>query len=165
MLHAWTRFSQAVILRPMLEHDERPWGSYTVLDEGVGYKVKRIEVLPQKRLSYQKHAQRTEHWMIVSGAAKVTLDGAETTMSVGQTIDVPVGAAHRVENVGTEELIFIEIQRGHYYSPDELRRSLRDSPDRVAGAHSARSRPASVPWAMIFCGLALIIPASCRRNA
>ena len=58
------------------EHDERPWGSYTVLDEGAGYKVKRIVVMPGKRLSYQQHHQRSEHWFAVSGVGTVTLDGA-----------------------------------------------------------------------------------------
>ena len=57
--------------------DQRPWGSFTVLDEGRGYKVKRIEVLSGKRLSYQRHARRAEHWMVVAGAARVTLDDGE----------------------------------------------------------------------------------------
>src|SRR3989454_7054028 len=81
-------------------YDERPWGSFTVLDEAEGYKVKRIEVLPGKRLSYQKHAQRSEHWMVVRGTARVTLDGREMTIRPGEIVDVPVGAAHRVENPG-----------------------------------------------------------------
>ena len=57
--------------------DRRPWGTFTVLDEAEGFKVKRIEVLPGKRLSYQKHAQRAEHWVVVNGTAKVTLDDRE----------------------------------------------------------------------------------------
>lgn len=60
-----------------LKYDERPWGSFTILDEGTGFKVKRIEVLPEKRLSYQKHAQRSEHWFVIQGTAKITLDGKE----------------------------------------------------------------------------------------
>src|SRR5919204_2365011 len=91
--------------------DRRPWGSFTVLDEGEGYKVKRIEVLSGKRLSYQKHARRAEHWMVVQGTAKVTLEGREITVRTGETIDIPVGAAHRIENPGDEKLVFIEIQR------------------------------------------------------
>src|SRR5262249_35716196 len=85
------------ILNAML-YDERPWGSFTVLDEGAGYKVKRIEVHPQKRLSYQKHQQRSEHWMVVAGSARVTLDGREITVETGETIDIAVRAAHRIEN-------------------------------------------------------------------
>src|SRR2546426_11779966 len=82
-------------------HEERPWGSFTVLDEGENYKVKRIEVLSGKRLSYQKHSRRSEHWMVVAGTAKVTLDGRETVIEGGGTIDIPVAAAHRIANVGT----------------------------------------------------------------
>jgi mannose-6-phosphate isomerase len=106
--------------------EERPWGGFTVLDEGENYKVKRIEVLPQKRLSYQKHAHRSEHWMVVCGAAKVTLDGLEITVPRGGTIDVPIGAAHRIENVGSEVLVFIEIQRGSYLGEDDIQRLQDD---------------------------------------
>ncbi len=107
-------------------YDERPWGSFTVLDEGVGYKVKRIEVLPGKRLSYQKHARREEHWMVVQGVARVTLDGREIDLAVGHIIDIPVGAAHRVANPGAEQLIFIEIQRGSYFGEDDIVRLSDD---------------------------------------
>ncbi len=107
-------------------HDKRPWGSFTVLDEGAAYKVKRIEVLPQKRLSYQKHTRRSEHWMVVAGSAKITLDGREITLSTGGTIDVPIGAAHRIENVGNEKLVFIEIQRGSYLGEDDIERLQDD---------------------------------------
>src|SRR4026208_1908664 len=95
-----------------LEFDRRPWGTYTVLDEGSTFKVKRIEVLPGKRLSYQKHSQRAEHWFVIEGTAKVTLDGRDFTINAGEAIDVPVGSAHRVENPGEQDLIFIEVQRG-----------------------------------------------------
>src|SRR5947209_10079159 len=90
--------------------DRRPWGSFTVLDEGEGFKVKRIEVLPGKRLSYQRHARRAEHWVVVAGAARVTLDGGERAVRLGEAVDIPVGAAHRVENPGADLLVFIEIQ-------------------------------------------------------
>jgi mannose-6-phosphate isomerase len=107
-------------------YDERPWGSFTVLDEGENYKVKRIEVLPGKRLSYQKHAQRAEHWMVVRGEARVTLDGEEITVRAGETIDINVGAAHRVENPGAQMLVFIEIQRGGYLGEDDIVRLSDD---------------------------------------
>jgi mannose-6-phosphate isomerase len=106
--------------------DSRPWGSFTVLDESPLYKVKRIEVLPGKRLSYQKHAKRSEHWMAVSGQARVTLDGSETILSEGQTVDIPAGVAHRIENVGSNTLIFIEIQRGSYFGEDDIVRLQDD---------------------------------------
>ncbi|MGI8997723.1 MAG: phosphomannose isomerase type II C-terminal cupin domain [Pyrinomonadaceae bacterium] len=107
-------------------YDERPWGSFTVLDEGANYKVKRIEVLPGKRLSYQKHARRAEHWMIVQGTARFTLDDQELMVAIGQTVDIPIGAAHRVENPGPEKLIFIEIQRGDYLGEDDIVRLSDD---------------------------------------
>ena len=106
--------------------DRRPWGTFTVLDEAPNYKVKRIEVLPGKRLSYQKHAKRSEHWMVVSGGARVTLDGREIILSEGQTIDVPVGVAHRIENAGETPLVFIEIQTGAYFGEDDIVRLQDD---------------------------------------
>jgi len=103
------------------DNDHRPWGSYYVLDEGVGFKVKRIEVLPKKRLSYQKHARRAEHWFIVQGTAKVTLNGVEKLVNKGQSVDIPVGTAHRVENPGNDEmLIFVETQTGDYFGEDDI---------------------------------------------
>ena len=106
--------------------DYRPWGSFTILDEGAGYKVKRIEVLPGGRLSYQKHARRIEHWMVVQGEARFTLDGAERIVRVGETADIPIGALHRVENPGPDLLIFIEIQRGDYLGEDDIVRVSDD---------------------------------------
>lgn len=110
--------------------DRRPWGTFTVLDEGDDFKVKRIEVLPGKRLSYQKHAQRAEHWFVVQGTAKVTLDDRDITVSAGKAIDIAVGSAHRVENPGEQLLVFIEVQRGSYLGEDDIVR-LEDDFGRV----------------------------------
>jgi mannose-6-phosphate isomerase len=110
--------------------DRRPWGTFTVLDEGDGFKVKRIEVLPGKRLSYQKHAQRAEHWVVVQGTAKVTLDDRDIIVQGGEAIDIAIGAAHRVENPGAEPLVFIEVQRGEYLGEDDIVR-LQDDFGRV----------------------------------
>lgn len=107
-------------------YEERPWGSFTVLDEGAGYKVKRLEVLPGKRLSYQKHRHRQEHWMVVAGEATVTLNGKEHTVPLGSTIDIPLSAAHRISNFGAERLILIEIQRGDYLGEDDIIRLSDD---------------------------------------
>ncbi|HZE64658.1 MAG TPA: phosphomannose isomerase type II C-terminal cupin domain [Pyrinomonadaceae bacterium] len=106
--------------------DRRPWGTFTVLDEGDGFKVKRIEVLPGKRLSYQKHAQRAEHWIVVQGTAKVTLDDEEINVPAGEAIDIGVGSAHRVENADAELLVFIEVQRGPYLGEDDIVRLQDD---------------------------------------
>ena len=111
-------------------YDERPWGNFTVLEEGEGYKVKRIEVLPGKRLSYQKHARRAEHWFIVQGEAKVTLDDKEIKLNAGEYVDIPVGAAHRIENPGEMKVIFIEVQRGDYLGEDDIVR-LQDDFGRI----------------------------------
>ncbi len=101
--------------------DERPWGSFTVLDEGDNYKVKRIEVLPGKRLSYQKHSRRAEHWFVVRGTAKVTLNGGEILVAAGQALDIATGDAHRVENPEASELlVFIETQTGKYFGEDDI---------------------------------------------
>ena len=106
--------------------DSRPWGTFTVLDEAPTYKVKRIEVIPGKRLSYQKHKHRSEHWMAVSGVARVTLDGRDLQLAEGGTIDIPAGVAHRIENIGDSPLVFIEIQRGTYFGEDDIVRLQDD---------------------------------------
>lgn len=108
------------------EYDERPWGNFTVLDESETFKVKRIEVLPGKRLSYQKHAQRAEHWYIVAGVANVTLDGRDVLLQAGEAVDIPQETAHRIENPGTEKMIFIEVQRGTYFGEDDIVRLQDD---------------------------------------
>jgi mannose-6-phosphate isomerase len=111
--------------------DRRPWGTFNVLDEGTTFKVKRIEVLPGKRLSYQKHARRAEHWVVVQGTAKVTLDDRDIEVKSGEAIDIAIGSAHRVENPGKELLVFIEVQRGAYLGEDDIVR-LQDDFGRVA---------------------------------
>lgn len=109
------------IVSPSFE--ERPWGSFTTIETGGNYKVKRIEVLPEKRLSYQKHERRAEHWFVVSGIAKVTLNGREILVESGGSIDIPLGAAHRVQNPeSASTLVFIEIQTGDYFGEDDIER-------------------------------------------
>lgn len=105
------------------KNEDRPWGNFTILDEGNGHKVKRIEVFPGKRLSYQRHARRAEHWFVVSGRARVTLDDADHNLNAGDSIDIAVGAKHRVENIGGDEnLVFIETQTGDYFGEDDIER-------------------------------------------
>lgn len=104
-------------------HDERPWGRFHVLDEGDIYKVKRIEVFPGKRLSYQRHARRAEHWYIVRGTAKITLNGVEILVKSSESVEIAAGDAHRVENVSpAEPLVFIEVQTGDYFGEDDIER-------------------------------------------
>jgi mannose-6-phosphate isomerase len=122
--------SEVTAINNSTKYDERPWGNFTVLDEGENYKVKRIEVLPGKRLSYQKHAQRAEHWMVVQGTGKVTLDGQDIVLNAGEVVDIPIGAAHRIENPGDVKVVFIEIQRGSYLGEDDIVR-LQDDFGRI----------------------------------
>ncbi len=114
----------------------RPWGSYVVLDEDDGFKVKRITVLPGKRLSYQRHARRAEHWFVVSGHGAVTVDDLRFEVTSGSSIDIPIGAAHRVEShPGTDALVFVEVQRGPYLGEDDIVR-LEDDYGRVSDVAS-----------------------------
>lgn len=100
--------------------DRRPWGSFQVLEDTPDYKVKRITVDAGQRLSYQKHARRAEHWIVVGGSARVTLDGTPIDLAAGDSIDIPLGAAHRIENPGDEALTFIEVQTGDYFGEDDI---------------------------------------------
>jgi mannose-6-phosphate isomerase len=104
------------------QNEERPWGSHTVLGGGDGYQVKEIVVQPDKRLSYQRHAQRSEHWFVVGGSGQVVLDGRERDVAVGDVVDVPIGQLHRMGNAGTEPLVFIETQLGVYLGEDDIER-------------------------------------------
>ena len=113
------------------EYSERPWGSYTVLDDDEpDHKVKRLVVHPGKRLSYQRHSQRAEHWFIVSGTATVTLDGVVTEVPAGGSIDIPLEGAHRVANDGHDDVVLIEVQHGTYFGEDDIVR-LEDDFGRV----------------------------------
>ena len=100
--------------------ETRPWGSFTILDDAEGHKVKRMVVRPGKRLSYQRHAKRAKHWFIVSGTAQVTLDGAVTELKPGQAIDIPIESAHRIANHGDTDVVFIEVQHGTYFGEDDI---------------------------------------------
>lgn len=128
LLAGITHMADAHDTSPLFE--QRPWGSYTVLDNADAFKVKRIEVLPGKRLSYQQHHHRAEYWTVVTGTGKVTLDGTEHVVTRGDTIFVPIMMAHRIENTGTELLQFIEVQVGDYLGEDDIIR-LQDDFGRI----------------------------------
>lgn len=104
---------------------DTPWGKWEVLLEEPEYKVKRITVNPGKRLSYQKHSKRQEHWVVVKGQGKVTLDNSAKEVNIGEAVDIPIDMAHRIENIGSEPLVFIEIQTGTYFGEDDIVR-LKD---------------------------------------
>lgn len=107
----------------MIQHsEERPWGSWHVLDDGMGYKVKRIHVNPGQRLSYQTHDHRSEHWVVIFGIATCIIDGETTICGPGHSVDVAKGAAHRIINDHSEELVIIEVQHGGYTGEDDITR-------------------------------------------
>ena len=96
----------------MLTSDNRPWGRWEEYVNEPGYRVKRLVVSAGKRLSLQKHAQRREHWVVVSGRGVITLDDETRRVAVGDTVSVPSGSVHRIENDGAEDLVIIETQLG-----------------------------------------------------
>lgn len=104
-----------------MEASQRPWGSYEVLSDEDDHKVKRIVVEPGKRLSYQRHSQRSEHWFFLRGDGRFVLDDVEHDVVAGQAVDIPVGCAHRIENTSADEqLVFIEVQHGSYFGEDDI---------------------------------------------
>lgn len=109
-----------------MEHNKRPWGQYWVLDDATTHKVKRIEVDPDERLSYQYHHRRSEVWTIVSGIGRITLDGIVKDYMVGETALIPQGVKHRIENPMSIPLVFIEVQYGTYFGEDDIVRISDD---------------------------------------
>ncbi|MDP3181396.1 MAG: mannose-1-phosphate guanylyltransferase/mannose-6-phosphate isomerase [Desulfobaccales bacterium] len=110
---------------------ERPWGCYTVMDEGTGYKVKQIVVEPGKKLSHQVHQHRAEHWVVVQGTARVTIGLETKPVATNQSVYIPPKTPHRLENPGPESLRLIEIQTGTYLDEDDIVR-LEDDYWRVS---------------------------------
>lgn len=115
--------------------DHRPWGYFVVLSDESDHKVKRITVYPDKRLSLQRHRHRSEHWVIINGNALVTLEDNEIPLKKGQSIDIPLHAAHRIRNIGQDNLIFIEIQQGEYFGEDDIER-IEDDFGRIPAKES-----------------------------
>ncbi|MDE2333577.1 MAG: phosphomannose isomerase type II C-terminal cupin domain [Rhodospirillales bacterium] len=104
------------------QKDERPWGSWEVLDAGPGWCVKRITVKPGGILSLQRHRHRAEVWTVAAGTARVTQDGRVSDLPAGQTTEHAVGVVHRVENPGAVPLVFIEVQLGQELREDDIER-------------------------------------------
>lgn len=103
------------------EVNESPWGTWEVLIDHKSYKVKRIVINPEQRLSYQKHSKREEFWMIVEGEAEVILEDEPHYLKAGENIHIPLEAKHRIKNTSNNnQLVFIEIQRGTYFGEDDI---------------------------------------------
>jgi glycosyltransferase involved in cell wall biosynthesis len=106
--------------------DHRPWGFYEILSDEPDHKVKRITVFPGRRLSYQRHSRRSEHWYVVDGTAVVTRNGEEIELKTGGAVDIPVGTWHRIRNPGPGGMAFIEVQTGDYFGEDDIERQEDD---------------------------------------
>jgi mannose-1-phosphate guanylyltransferase / mannose-6-phosphate isomerase len=108
----------------------RPWGTYTVLEEGSRFKIKRIVVKPGATLSLQMHHHRSEHWVVVSGMARVVNGSQEMLVNTNESTFIPAGHRHRLENPGVLELVMIEVQSGDYLGEDDIIR-FQDAYGRV----------------------------------
>jgi mannose-6-phosphate isomerase len=108
------------MIQDTTKHDIRPWGEYWVLEDADTHKVKRIVVKPGGRLSYQYHHHRSEVWTVISGTARVTLEGKVYDYEKGSVILIAKGEKHRLHNAGTELLEIIEVQLGTYFGEDDI---------------------------------------------
>ena len=121
--------------------EKRPWGGFEVLEEGPGYKVKRLVVNPGRRLSLQRHRHRAEHWVVVAGVPRVRVAGRTRRLRAKGTVSIPRGAWHRIENPGRQPVILIEVQHGRYLGEDDIIRQEDD----YGRTGSAPARPRSRP--------------------
>ena len=112
--------SQGVAQAETLPRDYRPWGWYESLVVGQRFQVKRIVVHPGAALSLQSHHHRAEHWIVVEGTAKVTIGKDVQLVSENQSVYIPLGAVHRMENPGKVPLTLIEVQTGSYFGEDDI---------------------------------------------
>ncbi|CCH98247.1 MAG: cupin domain-containing protein [Microcystis aeruginosa K13-05] len=99
-----------------------PWGTVTVLEEGPRYRINRIVIKPGHQMSTQMHYHRSEHWIVVSGTARVICDEKETLLKQKESTYVPMNTRHRVENPGSIPLVMIEVQNGEYLGDDDIHR-------------------------------------------
>ncbi len=106
--------------------ETRPWGGFEVLADEDFFKTKKITIDPGAQLSYQSHKKRAEHWVVVSGQGEVTLNEKKIALLPNQSIDIPMGAKHRIRNPGKDPLIFVEVQTGSYFGEDDIVRYLDD---------------------------------------
>ena len=100
--------------------ETRPWGGYIILLDEEKCKVKKLIINPKKRFSLQYHNKRNETWTIIKGKLKITIDKKETMYSYGETVSVPIGTLHRIENIGDEAAEIIEVQTGSYFGEDDI---------------------------------------------
>ena len=104
----------------MKGNEIRPWGKFEILTDALGHKVKRLTVIPNGKLSLQSHKRRSEHWVVVTGIAKIINGENELTLHVNEATFIPAGNKHRLENPGQENLEIIEVQVGDYLEEDDI---------------------------------------------
>jgi len=125
---------------PVGVFETRPWGGFITVEEGRGYKVKRLFVRPGQRLSLQRHRFRAEHWVVVSGSPRVIISGRPKRLKPRGAVDVPRGAWHRIENPGRVPVVLIEVQHGPYLGEDDIIRR-QDDYGRAATTPAAKPKP------------------------
>ena len=99
---------------------KRPWGYYQVIQKCENYQIKKIVVFPHSQLSYQSHKYRNEHWFFIKGDGVVILDGKESKVKDGCSVDIKSGIKHRIKNISNDEVCFLEIQTGTYFGEDDI---------------------------------------------
>ncbi len=119
---------RAAGLTEATEHpfETRPWGRFEILADDPAFKAKKIIIDPGAQLSYQSHTQRNEHWVMIAGLATVILNEKAIDLKPGEFIHIPAGSKHRIKNIGTEPLIFVEVQTGSYFGEDDIIRYKDD---------------------------------------
>jgi mannose-6-phosphate isomerase len=138
--------SAVALPRGATTFEPRPWGGFQTLEEGDGYKVKRLVVQPGHRLSLQRHRHRAEHWVVVVGSPRVWVGGARRRLRARQSVTVPRGAWHRIENPGKVPTVIIEVQHGPYLGEDDIIRK-QDDYGRTGAGGAGRSAPLPISGA------------------
>ena len=116
------RYLRAQSKKNRISSEDRVWGRWTVIEEREKFKVKKLEVLPKKKTSYQKHIRRSEQWIVLKGEGIATLNGKKTSICYGGSINVPLGEWHQLENTGEGILACLEVQFGEYLGEDDILR-------------------------------------------
>lgn len=113
-----------------LYKEERPWGRFFVISEEQNFKIKKIEVEPNKRLSYQFHNKRSEYWIVIQGEGLIVLNDINSKVKKGDTVFIKKTDKHRIQNEGDKMLVFIEVQTGSYFGEDDIVR-IQDDFNRI----------------------------------
>jgi mannose-6-phosphate isomerase-like protein (cupin superfamily) len=122
--------SRRVVRYDVGDQEDRPWGNWRVVDAAAGFITKRVTVKPGHRLSLQYHDHRSEHWVIVAGSGEATVGDTKTPVAPGDYVVIPCGTVHRIQNTGSESLVFVEVQFGDLLDESDITR-LDDDYSRI----------------------------------